>query len=103
MAAVRPKHHADFAQAMMCRSRWTGVVVAVFMLLAAPEARAQAGTTSGFTPLVADSLAKGALGTRVTMSFAATSVADAVAAIAKQAGLSLTYDPALPGLDAQVS
>jgi len=87
----------------MCRIRWTGVVVSVFMLLAAPEARAQAGTASGFTPLVADSLAKGALGTRVTMSFAATTVADAVAAIAKQAGLSLTYDPALPGLDAQVS
>ena len=88
---------------MMRRLRCTGVAVALLAFLAAPSVHAQASPTSGFVPLVADSLVAGPLGMRVTMSFAATSIADAVSAIAKQAGLSLTYDPSLPGLDAQVT
>src|SRR5688572_22791315 len=103
MAAVRPNDHVDVRPAMMRCTRWSYIAVALLVVLVAPSARAQATATSGFAPLVADSLATGPLGTRVTISFAATRVADAVTAIAKQAGLSLTFDPALPGLDAQVS
>ena len=55
---------------MMRRARCTGVAVALFVFLTGSLANAQASPTSGFVPLVADSVVAGPLGTRVTMSFA---------------------------------
>ena len=83
--------------------RWATSLSLLLLFAVTHRGLAQAATASGFSPLVADSLAPSPLGTRVTLSFTDATVADAVAAIAKQVGLSLTYDPALPGLDRQVS
>jgi hypothetical protein len=83
--------------------RMISLAAALLALGAVSPTHAQSGTMSGFTPLVADSAANGPLGTRVSVSFAGVTIAEAVANIARQAGLSLTYDPALPGLDGRVS
>ena len=74
-------------------------------LLAAVLARASEAQRqpASFTPLTAESVNVEALRTPVTASFADVTVADAIASIAKQAGLSVTYDASLPGLDRRVS
>lgn len=67
------------------------------------SAQPQAATRPGFTPLAADAPTTPALSTRVTVILADTPLSDVVSAIAKQAGVSLTYDPTLSGLDRKVS
>lgn len=66
------------------------------------SARGQASTSTTFVPLT-ESTATTGLSTLVTLRFTDTTIADAVSAIAKQAGLSVTYDASLPGLDRRVS
>jgi hypothetical protein len=104
MAAVGAIHHTHTGGAMT-RSSIIRATAAVILLVvcATHHAFPQATAASMFTPLVRDSVTAGPLGARVTMAFTDATVADAVSAIAKQAGLSLTYDPTLPGLDRQVS
>src|SRR4051812_13065516 len=69
-------------------------------LLASASAAQQAPP---FVPLTAESANVEALRTPITASFADATIADAIGSIAKQAGLSLTYDPSLPGLDRRIS
>lgn len=88
------------------RIRATVAALAHALALAASGAAAQAPAPTAFAPLTADSSRNGALGTLgapVTLSLKNATVADAVSAVARQVGLSLTYDPALPGLDRTVS
>ena len=72
-------------------------------LLVAGTAFAQAPASTAFVPLTADSTHGVALSTPVTVSFTGATIADAISAIAKQAGLSVTFDATLPGLDRRVS
>ena len=104
MAAVRAIHHAFLVDSMTRRGiRRATSVSLILTLCCTGRALTQTPATSGFTPLVADSTATPTLGTRITTSFAGATVAEAVSAIAAQSGLSLTYDPGLPGLDRQVT
>jgi hypothetical protein len=73
------------------------------MLAPAPVA-AQAPARSAFVPLVADSIGSvSALATPVTLSFTDVALGDVISAVAKQAGMSLTYDSSLPGIDRKIS
>jgi hypothetical protein len=104
MAAVRAIDHAFLVHSMTrCSIRRATSVSLILTLCWTGRPLAQTPTTSGFTPLVADSIATPPLGTRITTSFTGATVAEAVSAIAAQSGLSLTYDPGLPGLDRQVT
>ena len=108
MAAVRPHDYADASRPMKLASafnRAIGLTMALAISLAATSlsARSQSSSRSGFTPLAADSPNSPALAAPVTVIFADTPLSDIVSAIAKQAGLSLTFDPTLPGLDRKVS
>ena len=84
-------------------------VALLLILLAAPgtghAARAQAPASEQrtFAPLTSDGPVPAALAVAVTLSFTGATLADAVSAIAKAAGVSLTFDPTLPGLDRRVS
>jgi hypothetical protein len=75
---------------------------ALIVALLAPAVSAQTPTSS-FVPLTAESVTVEALRTPITASFANATIADAITNIARQAGVSLTYDATLPGLDLRVS
>jgi TonB-dependent receptor-like protein/carboxypeptidase family protein len=75
----------------------------LLVLLVTGTSLAQAPASTAFVPLTADSTRAGALRTPVTVSFTDATIADAVSTIARQAGLSLTFDATLAGLDRRVS
>jgi hypothetical protein len=80
------------------------VAVAFGVPAAAAAAQAPATTRPSFTPLTSDSVANApALAAPVSLAVTSTPLGDVVSDIAKQAGLSLTYDPALSGLDRRIS
>ena len=86
----------------------SSVALSVFLvawLIVACPAYAQAPTSEPrtFAPLTSEGPAPAALAGLVTLSFTDVTVADAVSAVAKAAGVSLTYDPTLAGLDRRVS
>jgi len=80
------------------------VSLAITSAFAATVCAAQAPSRSTFAPLTADSIgASSTLATPVTISVTDAALSDVVSMIAKQAGLSLTYDASLPGIDHKIS
>ena len=79
------------------------LTAALLFCLTSLASKAQT-TQAGFTPLTVDSPATSqALSTRVTVIVSNTPLSEIVSSIAKQAGVSVTYDPTLPGLDRKIS
>src|SRR5688572_33056109 len=72
-------------------------------LLVVPAAAQTTPARSAFVPLTAESASVPALDALVSIAVANTPLSEVVASIAKQAGLSLTYDPSLAGLDRKIS
>src|SRR5687768_5600553 len=105
MAAVGPIHHSRTSRPMKFLFPRVPSSVALFVvllsLLAARAGRAQAPAPEHrtFAPLTSDVPAPAALSALVTLTFCATTVADAVSATAKAAGVSLPSGPTLPGVD----
>ena len=82
-------------------------IVRVFAFAALVSAAAVAqtpATRSAFAPLTADSTTHApALRASVSLAVTDAPLSDVIASIAKQASLSLTYDPSLIGLERKIS
>ena len=79
------------------------VAIVAAVLSAGAEAQSTGTEHKSFVPLSAEVARTIALGSPVTLSFDKVPLADAIAALAKAAGVSLTFDPTLPGLDRHIS
>lgn len=79
-------------------------LAAAFAATAIAQTPSDAASRSAFVPLTASTAGSASvLATPVTLSVTDAALSDVVSMIARQAGVSLTYDASLPGLDRKVS
>ena len=100
----RPRPFATHVRLGMVVRLCLGVALGAPAVAAAAQAPNTPNARPAFQPLTADSAATlPALGAPVSLAVIRAPLGAVVSDIAKQAGLSLTYDPSLSGLDRRIS